>query len=262
MHIHRTTDEAAMLLHKRCQALMEKRSMLDVEMQALERKLAVARATLAVPLEESGESADATEGLFDIREEYDEALHGPTTTDAAGLETAESVADNLQDDNVAGSATVQSTPAQRPASGQSLRRKSVSFADEPSLAAPPPDAQVPQQQGMKKGFLDRPKPALKRSSKLAQSVGQATLSKEEVEHSDAVSQRLADEDRDTAFSGKVVERVPDAVQQGSRAATGKGGSDARCMPHKGAAKEQVVHQDAAQTPVKKLSRFKQQRAGI
>lgn len=52
--------------------------------QALEKKLAVARATLAVPLEESGESADATEGLFDIREEYDEALHGPTTTATAG----------------------------------------------------------------------------------------------------------------------------------------------------------------------------------
>ncbi len=51
--------------------------------QALEKKLAVARATLAMPLEESYGSADATEGLFDIREEYDEAMHGPTADGTA-----------------------------------------------------------------------------------------------------------------------------------------------------------------------------------
>ncbi|CAL8464534.1 g4069 [Coccomyxa elongata] len=179
-HLHSTTGEAAAVLHKRCQALLEKRTMLELELQDLEKKLAVARATLAVSLEESGESADATEGLFDIREEYDEALHGPTATDTAGLQTPESVTDNgvekPREDTVAGSATAHSPPALHPTSGQSLRRKSVSFADEPNLAVPPPEAQLPQQRGMRKGFLDqpKPKPALKRSSKPAQAPGEAT----------------------------------------------------------------------------------------
>lgn len=184
-----------------------------------------------------------------------------------GLETAESVADNgagkLQEDSAAGSASAQSPPEQHSASGQSLRRKSVSFADEPNLTVPPPEAQLPQQRGMKKGFLDRPKPALKKSPKPAQASGEATVSLEEVDRSDPASRRHIDEGRDAAFSGKVVERVPEAEQQGFRVDTGESGSHARCMPHAGAAEEhQGAHQGVAQTPVKKLSRFKQQRAGI
>ena len=176
-----------------------------------------------------------------------------------GLQTAESVADNgvgnLKEDSVAGSATAQSSPEQEPATGQGLRRKSVSFADEPVLAAPLPEAQLPQQRGMKKGFLDRPKPALKKSSMPARALRDATGSLDQVGRSDAASQRHADEGRDAAFSGKVVERAPEAVQQGFGVGPGNTASPA------GAATEQVVHQGAAQTPVKKLSRFKQQRAG-
>ncbi len=185
-----------------------------------------------------------------------------------GLQTAESVADNgvekPQEDSVAGSATAHSPPALHPSSDQSLRRKSVSFADEPNLAVPPPEAQLPQQRGIRKGFLDqpKPKPALKRSSKPAQAPGEATKFLERVEQSNAASQRHVDEGRDAAFSGKVVERVPEAEQQGFRVDTRESGSHANCMPHAGSAEdEEVAYQSAAQTPVRKLSRFKQQRAG-
>lgn len=119
LHVHRTTSEAVAILQKRCRSLIDVRSVLDEEVkasalgvhclpvllhlrsygwpevhclsfgretmspicpfavQALEKKLAIARATLAVSLEES---SDATEEVFDIREDYDEALHGDTTT--------------------------------------------------------------------------------------------------------------------------------------------------------------------------------------
>ncbi len=115
VHVHRSTKEAVAILRQRCKSLTDTRGSLENEvkastprmrsqcssanshssmrppciaeatcslrMQELERKLAIANGTLAVSLEER---ADPTEGILDIREDYDEAMHGPTTTPVAG----------------------------------------------------------------------------------------------------------------------------------------------------------------------------------
>ena len=44
--------------------------------QALEQRLSAAAATLSAPLEEAAATDVAGSSLVDIREEYDEALHG------------------------------------------------------------------------------------------------------------------------------------------------------------------------------------------
>jgi hypothetical protein len=48
-------------------------------MQALEERLSMAAATLAAPLEPQADSAEAGSGLIDIREEYDEVVHGSSS---------------------------------------------------------------------------------------------------------------------------------------------------------------------------------------
>lgn len=54
-------------------------------MQAMEQRLSMAAATLSAPLEEEEAAAAevAGSGLIDIREEYDEALHGSSSAGQA-----------------------------------------------------------------------------------------------------------------------------------------------------------------------------------
>ena len=191
---------------------------------------------------------------------------------AAGAPTdASSAADNGMrlvrgDSEGAASSTASSPPPQQQAAGQTLRKKSVSFADEPALSAAQP-AEAPQGRGMKKGFLDRPRPALKKTSSTESE--EVSSSQQEVPP-DAASQRLIDEGRDAAFSGSVVEREPEALQQssgghhhGGDVPANRGTVDA--LLREGAKQLRPTHEEVApQAPAgaKKVSRFRQQRAGL
>lgn len=218
--------------------------------QVLDKKLQIASATLAMPLEENGSAAG---GLLDIREDYDEGLHGPTK-----VHTAEAF-------------TSASHPAQQPAAGEMLRRRSVTFADEQpaSTAAPLEDQNQKkfkaQQPGMKKGFLDRPKPALKKSSVRAWPAAQAASGP--VKQSDTEDRKESEAGRDAAFSGTVVEREPTRPYKASGGLYGASQADSTqrdsvslpMLPRE-TEQQQPIPGNVVPPVAKKVSRFKQQRA--
>jgi hypothetical protein len=152
----------------------------------------------------------------------------------------------------------------------SLRRKSVKFADAP-LTQPPADpsaqkeARKAGQQGLKKGFLVQPKPALKKTSSLSEQA--ATPARGHLAAKDQWEFREGGTDgRDAAFSGRVLERDPLAVSGVQHGMVGQGaafsmaneqqGGAGRCDTSSGDAAQQ------GQPPGKKVSRFKQQRSGL
>ena len=163
----------------------------------------------------------------------------------------------LPKSSAAASSSAASPPPREQAAGQRLRRKSVTFADEPMPRAPAP-AEAPQQRGIRKGFLDRPKPVLKKTSQPARASEEAPAREAAV---DAAEQRRIAEGRDAAFSGTVVERVPEEKQEGLGVSSSAGGQDALGMQIGAGLLQPDAEPAAAQAPVKKVSRFRQQRAG-
>ena len=144
------------------------------------------------------------------------------------------------------------------ASGQAKRgirdwKRSVSFAAAPLTQGSEATAQ-PKGQGLRKGFLGRqPKSVLKKTSP---KIDDSSPSHERREHTGSTSpavgsrgQAQADvgQGRDTAFSGKVVER--------------SGSSLAHHHPRRARAAAQGSDQSHSVDGIKRVSRFKQQRQG-
>ena len=246
-------------------------------MQALERRLLIAESTLEVSPEEDAQMAD-------IREEHDAALLSQGGSDVGAAQMPDSSAAQM---GARGSAAVQSqdvssaaAPAGRMpagstaptsarvlaadpenqglASGQAeggIRecKRSVSFAQAPLTQGSEAAAQ-PKGQGLRKGFLGRslksvlkkasPQPAdsspshehLRSTGNTAPAVGSRGQARAEV-----------DQGRDTAFSGKIIER--------------SGSNPALHYPLCASAAGQGSDRRYPVDSSKKVSKFKQQRQG-
>ena len=248
-------------------------------MQALERRLLIAESTLEVSPEEDAQMAD-------IREEDDTAVlsqGGPgmgaaqvTDSSAAQMGARGSAAMQSQDVSSAAAAAAagrmpdgkaappsagvlaadpedQALASEQAEGGIRECKRSVSFAEAPLTQGSETTAQ-PKGQGLRKGFLgSSPKSVLKKTSPQPDD---SSLSHERFKNTGntapAVSSRgqaqaEADQGRDTAFSGKVVER--------------SGSSAALHYPPCASAADQGSGQRYPLDGIKKVSKFKQQRQG-
>lgn len=124
-----------------------------------------------------------------------------------------------------------------------------------------------QQGGLRKGFLDAakaaPKPALKKVSSFDEPEARAGASRQEA----AAAQRdeqlaRVEEGRQAAFSGNVVERDVGEPALGTRNGT-RGVGSPGMQPH-ATSRVPTLPEGQAQegVPTKRVSRFKQQRAGL
>ncbi len=174
----------------------------------------------------------------------------------------------------------------------------MTFADAPAAEAPDvcrvvqqepaarSSSNKPNQAGLKKGFLDRPRPVLKKTSSItereealkAAAAGTAAAAAERAaqeQQEDPLERRQVDEGRDAAFSGRVMERVPGARAEAAASAAASSGSGSSIGHAAGAAAAAVPERpeagmekaamaepaaSAGEPAVKKVSRFKQQRA--
>ena len=248
-------------------------------MQALERRLLIAESTLEVYPEEDAQMAD-------IREEDDAAVLSQGGAGMGAAQMPDSNAAQMGARRSAGmqpkdvsSAAAAAAAGQMPdgkaaptgagglaadpkdqalASGQAeggVRecRRSVSFAEAPLTQGSEATAQ-PNGQGLRKGFLGRsPKSVLKKTSPQPDD---SSLPHERFKHtgntapavgSKGQAQAEADQARNTAFSGNVVER--------------SGSSAALHYPPCASAADQGSGQRYPLDGIKKVSKFKQQRQG-
>ena len=247
-------------------------------MQALERRLLIAESTLEVSPEEDAQMAD-------IREEDDTAVlsqGGPgmgaaqmTDSSAAQMGTRGSAAMQSQDVSSAAAAAAgrmpdgkaappsaevlaadpedQALASEQAEGGTRECKRSVSFAEAPLTQGSEATAQ-PKGQGLRKGFLGRsPKSVLKKTSPQPDD---SSLPHERLRNtgntapavgSKGQAQAEVHQGRDTAFSGKVVER--------------SGSSAALHYPPCASAADQGSGQRYPLDGSKKVSKFKQHRQG-
>ena len=218
-------------------------------MQALDGKLSIAENTLEATLEEEG-------GLVEIREEQDNALLSQSAPADASTSPSRSAAVFSAARSEA--AEIRADAAADKGRGTG-RRRSVTFAEAPAARAFE-DAAQPKSPGLRKGFLGKPKPALRKTSSItddSSSVSTTQKAPKHVEASGSTSryreqlQSDVDEGRDAAFSGQVVER-PISIQT---EATAEHVIDTDPVRH--AVSER--HAEGSEQSARKVSRFKQQR---
>ena len=145
------------------------------------------------------------------------------------------------------------------------RRKSVTFSDVPGEPSKPR-----QQSGLRKGFLDAPKPVLKKVSSFDEPETRAEARRQEEDAAQREEQLARVEDgRQAAFSGNVVERTvgpahktPNGVNGGSSDGMQPSAEAGSAVAGVGRMPAMPERQTQESTPTKKVSRFKQQRAGL
>ena len=218
-------------------------------MQALDRKLSIAENTLEATLEEEG-------GLVDIREEQDNALLSQSAP--ADVSTLPSRSAAVLSAASSKGAEI-GTDASADKGGGTGRRRSVTFAEAPAVRAFEDAVQL-KSPGLRKGFLGKPKPALRKTSSITDDSSSVSTLQKAPEHLNASGrtsryreqlQSELDEDRKAAFSGKVVER-PISSQTGAAA-----GHVVDTAPVRHAVSER--HAEGSEQSARKVSRFKQQK---
>ena len=251
-------------------------------MQALERRLLIAESTLEVSPEEDVQMADIREeddaAVLSQGGSGTGAAQMPDSN-AAQMGARRSAAVQPEDVSSAAAAAAAAAAGRMPngkaaptragglaadpedqalASGQAEGgikecKRSVSFAEAPLRQGSEATAQ-PKAQGLKKGFLGRsPKSVLKKTSSQLDDSSPSHERFENTGHtapavgSRGQAQAEIDQGRDTAFSGKVVER--------------SGSSAALHYPPCASAAGQGSNQRHPVDSIKKVSKFKQERQG-
>lgn len=227
----------------------------------------VAETALRVPLQEEA-------GLLDIQEEEDAAILSQGAPSSSTVhQLSSSAAAPEAKDSLAAEGMGEALVSSAEPGARTGRRRSVTFGEAPETEKLKASAQ-PQSQGLRKGFLGKPKPVLKKTSSISEEcslvqrsssdrlclqLARPIISPRAMEHTDHESASLHslsrgespaewNQAREAAFSGEVVER------------------------HVGPQAGRLQHTDAinleppcpegvpsVQQSGKKLSRFKQQR---